>query len=97
MKWPWSKKPNPLLEIAKSRTGREVDFRDRGWGWNINKVGDRFAAWCYPRLCDGDVIVTELGRFIVHSVEPTWDPPDMVFFLCVKEERVIAALAEKIA
>ena len=90
MKWPWTKKVNPLEVIAKSKTGREVDFRSPGWGHNIQRCGDRLAAWSSPRLKNGDTIITKLGRFMVHSVEPCYNPPDMVFFMCVKEERLKA-------
>jgi hypothetical protein len=66
-------------------TGREVDFTGRDWGHNLDKCGERFVSWCSPRLKDGDVIITERGRFIVYNVKPCCDPPDMAFFDCIKE------------
>lgn len=67
---------------AFKSTGREVDFRHRGWGHNIEKCGDKFAAWCSPPLETGDRIITELGIFDVIWTESAWNMSDMVFFAC---------------
>lgn len=64
-----------------ARTGRTIDFTRRGWG---HTLGNGYA-FCTPALKDGDILVTERGRFLAHSVKPCYDPPDMVFFSCIAE------------
>lgn len=65
--------------IRDNPDGRTVDMRLRGWGCNMEKIGDSWAVWSTPRLCKGDFILTENGKFIVFEVRPCYDPPDMVF------------------
>lgn len=62
-----------------------MDFRSLDWGHNIQRTGNGFAAWCTPRLNNGDVIHTNRGRFIVYNVRPCDRPKDMVFFNCIRE------------
>lgn len=73
--------------IRETATGREVDFRQRGWGHNIEQAGTRNACWSTPRLENGDTIITELGRFIVYDARgaSVYGPDDMVTFLCIRE------------
>ena len=69
-------------------TGRQVDFRVRAWGHNISATGGRFAAWSTPSLRRGDLIITELGRFVVTESERAEGVNDMVFFDCISESKM---------
>ena len=67
--------------------GQEHDFTYRAWGHNIEKCGDRYAAWSTPKLQEGDRILMKSGSFIVYDVEPiSSGVDDMVFFRCKSEE-----------
>ena len=67
------------------RTGREIDFTLRGRGHSIEKFGYNYACWSTPRVAEGDVIITSLGRFIITESKPCGDPPDMTFIKCIAE------------
>ena len=87
----WLKKLNDPLGVVRTieRTGRVVDFCNRGWGHNISLMSDgSFASWCTPRLSVGDVIRTELGEFLITSARPCYDPPDMAFCICINLKRL---------
>jgi len=86
--WRERSRQKKIMAIRTSLTGREIDFRSRGWGHNLQLIGDSCASWCTPPLEKGDVIITELGRFAVTWVRSCSGVDDMRIFTCVNVNKL---------